>query len=63
MKKKDDKSFTIRVDATTLERFRYIAKYEDRTLSKQIRFLIHKCIRDFEAEHGKIEIELPQKDS
>ena len=53
---KDKKSFAIRVDTTTLEKFRYVAKYEDRSLSKQIMFLVHKCIREFEAEHGKIEL-------
>ena len=53
---KKDKSFTIRVETTTLEKFRYIAKYEGRSLSKQIMFLIHKCIREFEAEHGEIEL-------
>jgi len=50
------KHFSIRVDEATLEKFRYIAKYEDRSASRQIMFLIHKCIREFEAEHGAIEL-------
>lgn len=50
------KSFTIRVDAETLEKFRFIAKYDDRPLSKQIMYLIHKNIREFEKEHGAIEL-------
>ena len=56
---KKEKSFTIRVDARTLEKFRYVAKYEDRSLSKQIMFQIHKSIREFEEQHG--EIELPEE--
>ena len=48
------KHFSVRVDEATLKKFQYIAKYDDRTASRQIVYLIHKCIRDFEKEHGEI---------
>ena len=54
------KHMSIKIPETTLEKFRYVAKYDDRDVSKQIMYLIHKSIRDFEAEHGKIE--LPEKE-
>jgi len=57
----NDKHLGLRIDEETLEKFRYVAKYDARSLNGQIMFLIHKCIREFEAEHGKIE--LPEGDS
>jgi len=53
---KEQKSFTIRVPEETLEKFRYVAKYDDRSLSGQIMYLIHQSIRDFEKEHGVIKL-------
>ena len=32
----------------------YIAEYEGRSMSGQILYLIQKCIREFEKEHGPI---------
>ncbi len=34
----------------------YVAKYDDRSASRQIMFLINKCIREYEEKHGKIDI-------
>ena len=51
-----DKHLGLRIDEETLEKFRYVAKYDARSLNGQIMFLIHKNIRDFEKEHGKIEL-------
>jgi len=51
-----DKHLGVRIDKETLEKFRYVAKYDARSLNGQIMFLIHKCIREFEAEHGEIEL-------
>lgn len=34
----------------------YIADYEGRSGSRQILYLINKCIREFEKEHGEIEV-------
>ena len=51
-----DKHLGIRIHEETLRKFQYIAKYDDRSASGQIMYLIHKCIREFEEEHGKIDL-------
>ena len=56
------KNFTIRVPEETLEKFRYVAKYDDRSMSGQIVYLIHQNIRDFEKEHGAIELEKKEEE-
>ena len=50
----NQKHISIRIDADVLEKFHYVAKYEDRSASGQIMFLINSCIRKFEEDHGKI---------
>lgn len=50
------KHISIRIDEDILQKFHYVAKYEDRSASGQIMFLINSCIREFEEKHGKIEI-------
>ncbi|MGI5849602.1 MAG: hypothetical protein ACOX8Q_06025 [Christensenellales bacterium] len=56
---KKNKHFSIRIDEDILQKFHYVAKYEDRSPSGQIMYLINNCIRDFEEKHGAIE--LPKK--
>ena len=56
---KKTKHISIRIEEDVLEKFHYVAKYEDRSASGHIMFLINNSIRKFEEEHGKIE--LPQK--
>lgn len=56
---KKNKHISIRIDEDILQKFHYVAKYEDRSASGQIMYLINKCIRDYEEKHGKIE--LPNK--
>lgn len=51
------KHISIRLSEETLRKFHYVAKFYDRSSSKQIANIIHKCIREFELEHGKIELE------
>ena len=51
---KKQKHISIRIDEKTLKKFHYVAKYDDRSASGQIMFLINKSIRDFEAKHEKI---------
>ncbi|MDO7788400.1 hypothetical protein [Desulforamulus aquiferis] len=51
-----NKHISIRIDEKVLQKFHYVAKYEDRSASGQIMFLINNCIREFEEKHGKIEI-------
>lgn len=47
--------YTLRVQRELLEKLGYIAEYEGRTKNKELEQMIKKRIRDFEAEHGKIE--------
>lgn len=51
------KHISIRLEEETLKKFHYIAKYDDRSASGQIMFLINTCIRQFEAKHGEIQID------
>lgn len=55
--KKKDKHLGLFVDQETHDKLFYVAKYEGRTGSGQIMYLIRKCIADFEREHGRIEWE------
>ena len=48
--------YTLRVEKELLERLGYIAEYEGRTKNRELEQMIKKRIRDFEAEHGKIEL-------
>jgi len=52
-----NKHISIRIDSDVLKKFHYVSKYEDRSASGQIMYLINNCIRNFEEKHGKIEIE------
>ena len=52
---KKDKHIGIKISPETLEKFKYVAKYDDRSASGQIMYLIHQNIRDFEKEHGTIQ--------
>lgn len=51
------KHFSIRMDEEVLRKFQYVAKYEDRSASGQIMYLINNCIREFEEKHGEIELQ------
>jgi len=53
---KRQKHISIRIDEDILNKFHYVAKYDDRSASGQIMFLINKNIRDFEKEHGEIDL-------
>lgn len=53
---KKNKHISIRIDDEVLQKFHYVAKYEDRSASGQIMYLINNCIRDFEEKHGVIEL-------
>jgi len=48
------KHISIRIDEQILKKFHYVSKYDDRSASGQIMFLINKNIRDFEEKHGQI---------
>jgi len=53
---KRQKHISIRIDENTLKKFHYVAKYDDRSASGQIMFLINNCIREFEEKHGEIDL-------
>ena len=48
------KHISIRIDADALQKFHYVAKYEGRSGSGQIMYLINSCIRSFEEKNGEI---------
>jgi hypothetical protein len=53
---KKEKHISIRIDADVLQKFHHVAKYEDRSASGQIMYLINNCIRAFEEQNGAIEL-------
>jgi len=59
---KKNKHISIRIDEEVLRKFHYIAKYEDRSASGQIMFLINNCIREFEEKYGKIGLPTKEKE-
>ena len=50
----DKTHLSIRMDGKLHNKFRYVAGAEGRSMSGQILYLIQKCIREFEKEHGPI---------
>jgi len=59
---KKQKHISIRIDEVTLKKFHHVAKYDDRSASGQIMYLINKSIRDFEESHGHIDVESNMED-
>lgn len=51
-----NKHISIRINEELLQKFHYVAKYEDRSASGQIMYLINYCIREFEEKYGEIEL-------
>lgn len=51
---KKQKHVSIRMDSDMLDKFYYVSKYNGRSGSGQILFLMRSLIEDFEKEHGKI---------
>lgn len=54
--KKDEVGIGLRVRPEIRRKLKYIAAYEGRSMSGQILCLIQKCVRDFEKEHGPIDL-------
>lgn len=50
-------SYPLRVDKKLLEKARYVAEYDGRSLNKQIERLLVRMVKNFEAKHGEIEID------
>ena len=54
----DDKSrYTLRISQELLDKLGYIAEYEGRTKNRELEQMIKRRIEQFEARHGKIELE------
>jgi len=53
---KKQKHISIRIDEDILKKFHYVSKYDGRSASGQIMFLINSCIREFEDRNGKIDL-------
>ena len=48
--------YTLRVDRTLFQKFRYIAASEGRSANKEIEQYLKKRVLDYEREFGKIEV-------
>lgn len=51
--------FTLRTDRITLEKFRFIADNNFRTVNRELEMLMQKHIASYEQQHG--EIKVPQE--
>lgn len=51
------KHIGFKVDAEVLEKFTLISKYNGRSITSQLQFMMRMLIRDFEHEHGEITCE------
>ena len=49
--------YTLRIERELLDKLGYVAEYEGRTKNRELEQMIKKRVRDFEAEHGRIELE------
>ena len=54
--KKDKTFLSIRMNTELHDKLKYVASYEGRSMSRHILHLITKNVRDFEKEHGPIEL-------
>ena len=55
--KENEKHFGLRVDGGILAKFRYVCGFHGRSANAQLIQLMLKFIAEYEAEHGKIELE------
>lgn len=51
--------YTLRVSEELLDKLGYIAEYEGRTKNRELEQMILKRIREFEKEHGPINLKHP----
>ena len=51
------KSLSVRTEEKMLNKLHVVAGYEGRSANSQILILIRDCIEQYEAAHGKIELE------
>lgn len=55
--------FTIRTEQEVIDKIKYIADENDRSVTQQIVNSIKKTIKDYELEHGTIELPKQDKNS
>lgn len=48
--------YTLCIGQTLLDKLGYIAEYKGRTKNRELEQMIKKRIRDFEQEHGEIDL-------
>lgn len=53
--------FTLRIDQQTLEKFRYIADNNFRTVNKELEMIIKSHIAAYETKNGEIKIDVNTK--
>lgn len=53
---KERSHLSIRMNSELHDKFQYVAAYEGRSMSGQILYLLNRCVREFEREHGPIEL-------
>ena len=58
MRNKNNKHLGIEIDPELHYKLHYISKYEGRSANGQILYLIRKCIKEFEAAEGVIEVKM-----
>lgn len=56
MRNKNNKHLGLEISPDVHYKLHYISKYEDRSANGQIMYLLNTCIREFEKEHGVIEL-------
>ena len=45
---------TIRMNRELHDKFRSVAAYEGRSMSRQVLYLMHQCVVDFEKKNGPV---------
>lgn len=54
MRNKENKHLGIEIEPTLHAKLRYIAEAEDRSINKQILYLVKQCVSTYEEENGEI---------
>lgn len=52
----DKRQFTMRMQQENYDKIRVIAAINKRSIAMQIEYLLERCISDYEAEHGAIQL-------
>lgn len=51
--------FTLRTEQETLDKLHILAELEERSDNKELEYILKKYIKQYEQEHGEIEIKNP----